>query len=153
MIRSTSPTLTCTMRCKGAVFEGGINITTCALLYFVCVLMPPLPQVCGGLRTTFRSGTGFSPSFLLSHGLSCFCCTVDFKLAGPQALERPSCLLIFSEQECWDCRNAGSHASFWVAALVIRIGGKCISPLSVFLPSPACFSSRRTCFRVGEHKR
>lgn len=132
----------CTMRCKGAVLEGGINIATCALLYifydFVCVFMPHMLHVCGGLRATFKSGTGFPPSPLLSHGLSCFCYTVYFKLAGPQALERLSCLLTSSEQECWGCRNEESHlaihshASFWVAALVIRVGGKCLSPLSVF---------------------
>lgn len=80
---------------------------------------------------TFRSGTGFSLSSLLSHGLSCFCCTVSFKLAGRHALEQPSCLLTSSEQEFWDCRNEGSHAGFWVAGLVVRMGSQCISPLSV----------------------
>lgn len=153
---STSPTLTCTMRCKGAMLEGGINIATCALLYmfynFVCVFMPHMPLVCGGPRTTFRSGTGFSPLPLLSHGLSCFCCTVCFKLAGPQALERPSCLLTSSEQECWGCRYEESHLAFfmrvsglqlWSSELVASVFFQWVSP------SPVCFSSWRTCFRVG----
>lgn len=147
----------CTMRCKGAMLVGGINIATCALLYifydFVCVFMPHMPHVCGGLRATFKSGTGFPPSPLLSHGLSCFCYTVYFKLAGPQALERLSCLLTSSEQECWGCRNEESHLAILMQVSGLQLWSSIhwwqVYFSIEYLPSPACFSSWRTCFRVG----